>query len=250
MARPSGKSREGKIPIREHLMEFQQQYSANEQALQSELITVTGARPKSVREWLQGKGVPNGLMYLKVAEFLRRRGHFEPWADTDPCWVIDLHDLIIHDVVTVDAACLAGGMNRNQLFVLLRTGHRVSDDRRRALQSLLRNHQADVVKLRAVNGGSSLVMTQPTVVPHAQPAGVSTSPKLISDHAAVIATLGQLMQVTLPLAEIVASQRFSNQEREQLRAAISSRTIFKLANAIYALTGREARTILKTEGGR
>jgi hypothetical protein len=244
MAAPSGPSRVPRDSLRGSIQQYRDSLGPNTFTERRHIAEAIGVRPAAVDTWFRGSNEPLATAYLKMAQYLRLRGFYPRIPESYDPVALELHDCVVLDVVSLDEACKAIGANRNQVLVLLRTGHRTLPDRRAALERFVKQHRHALARAR---------MIHPLSAPQPPSAAPTTSPPPAeqprSDRGVIVEALAAQILATLSLARMVNAPPYTNDDRAQLRELADRRGVFDLAVILYQLSGEKARTIIEKDPG-
>lgn len=65
----------------------------------------------------------------------------------------------------------------------------------------------------------------------------------------IIQPLASLLQLALPLARVLESDDYSDEDRQRLRELVGADEFFELTNLLHRLSGRHARRVYGAESG-
>lgn len=187
-----------------------------------QLSQFVGVAGNAVGRWLRRTNLPVGESLLRLFHLLEAVGfNITDWkvSDTD---VLTVGRCVTFHVLTPDqvAQRLHGENMDGVIAIQLLLGHR----------HIKPENQAALTALAAEFG------------PLLGPAKVKWQDLMIlDDKLKVINELANRLKEILPLAEDLASDNFSGQERHELRKRCGEATVFKLYNLFGALCGERAR---------
>lgn len=175
----------------------------------------------TIRRWMNGSNMPKGTRLIKLRVLLLQRGY-------------RITDLEGFDNITILLCCM------------LASGELSLDDIRKALDYRSEN---EVLRLLLTPGYFTRMSTGRQLKAQAlakvdMTAVAETKTHFTNDM--VLKATSNLIKALLPFAESIAADNFSADERKRLRELSGSETIFRLSNAIVALTGEKARDNSKT----
>ncbi len=223
------------------------------------LANFTGASLDTIRKW-SADSLPLGLFQLRVKYFLTALGYevanINSWNSYEDEFTRKryfLGKMIAYGMLSAQSASLALGFaNVDSVYRLLRGGtgrsDRVADAisalwtaRREDTNSLEGNWREKLAPERARLWGNTSEGGQQNAI--AVQASVAQVRPQTGGHA-TIKTLAHLVTAMLPLAQEVASDRYSQDDRKLLRKLAGNDGVFQLSTALNQLCGEKARDIV------
>lgn len=197
------------------------------------LIDFVGVDPQTVTRWITGKIFPLGLSLLKLRFFLDSLGYqvdeLENLKNTSlPAY--KLAKMIAHGVVKVsEATKKLDFADNDEIYRIVLRSSRTSSGRERLIEELWEKNK-DKVQARPLRIPRLPIGLEPAL-PHVR----------AKDQELEIAA--HLILALRPLAERIASDEFTPEERKHLRELVKGDGVFHLSNALNRLCGEKAREI-------
>lgn len=212
-------------------------FSKTNKGLVSLLAEFSGANTETVKTWLSNQVLPKGEYALKAMYFLEITG-YAPVLSDNPDVKRFGYSLALGIITPPAAQNVTGYVKLSSLYAVLRGEVGITINRREAMAMFNTEHEEQVTsriaywKQRLVSTG--LVNQEEELLPD------SNSDKT-NDKLLVVNCLGSLLSAILPLAQLVASDRFSAEDREKVRESAGRSTVLFLTNALVQLSGERAR---------
>lgn len=193
--------------------------------------------PDSTRDWLlYQKPMPRGEYLIKTRYFLEAMGYEVLELTALRPTVYRLGCLIAYNKIRIEDAMEELGIRQRShlLKYVIDPGEPPNAERLSAMERLFERFESGAVV--------------PT--PPAQTAKSCSTQNGILDHELVIATLAHLVNAAIPLAQLVASNKFTSDERRELRETAGFERVFRLSNAMNQLCSEKAREIFIAKSGK
>lgn len=201
------------------------------------LLEFTGAPPQTVRRWVKGKCKPMGIFLVRLRYFLESRGYPLESLEKLAPEVRDYGMLIACGRVSVEEAVRSLGItSQPYLFRILRGDIKSSSH-------VWAKKMREVVKGHGQTTGRGVSKSAEETV-QAKVSLSKSGVKVTSDRQLILLALSKQISAMLPLAERVASDKFSVEDRRMLREMAGDGVIFRLSNLLTKLCGERAREIV------
>ena len=208
-----------------------------------------GANPDTIRRKWPKKFSAIGENLLKLRYFLELMDYdVEELNRLQPA-VRELGRLYTYDIVTMGeiarALAFTGENTGEQVLRVLMGRRSLVDERLAKAQAFVRQFDETLRETRA-----RLEERRPPLA-KAQPVSQPTSsakPVHQDAKAPVIEAFALGVQMLLPLADLLLSDRFTADDRNRMREAAGTTGVFDLSNRLHALCGEKARMRAKSEG--
>jgi len=207
-----------------------------------EIEKTTGFKRDTVKEWFFGNNpvLPNGSRVVILRYFFEDRGYrvkeLEDLKIKSP-EAYQLGRLLYEKKLTLeDIKESVGYKNAYDVYSILHGRYSMRSIWLVNARELIRSMESDAV-IKSVAEDASLVLRH----------GLKTRTESSSNHLRedVLKILAGYICATIPLAKLVISDKFSDEDRERLRKLTSGDGIFALSNLLNGLCGRRSREILK-----
>lgn len=216
-------------------------------------FTGTTVHP-TVHRWMRGTSVPIGENAIGARYYLELLGYEITENPRDPV-LQEIGRMVAYDIATVEDLCKEVGTvtdyGRDNMLGVLLGRISVSDERRAMLESFALSFR-DIIDEKK----RELIAQLPHRVPQAKsaeaivqrpvpsPISAITAPPSGKLSMSLVSSLAHLVQATIPLAEIVNSDKCSPEDRKKLRDLAGGDGVFRLANLLNRLCGEKARSQL------
>lgn len=186
------------------------------------LAEFCGVQPQTVRQWLRGKNVPMGKRALQLHYMLEYVGYNDHvWRETND------------GVETVGRAVTFGLVSDDQLSDAFKGE---CDEFSRIIQ-MLSGHKHISPKCQTIIDEMAAVHSW-----HVKAAQEKwTDLKITNEKDKLIAELANKLEQILPLVKDMASDKWNESDRYELRDRAGRATVFELYNALGELCGERAR---------
>lgn len=195
------------------------------------LADFCGVQPQTVRQWLRGKNVPMGKRALQLHYMLEFAGYNDHvWRDTND------------NVETVGRAVTFGLISDDDLTEAFKGE---CDEFSRIIQ-MLSGHKHVSTACQEIIDGMAAVHSW-----HVKAAQERwTDLKITNEKDKLIAELANKLEQILPLVKDMASDRWTESDRYELRERAGRTTTFELYNLLGQLCGERARQASVAERAR
>lgn len=195
------------------------------------LAEFCGVQPQTVRQWMRGKSVPHGKRALQLHHLLDWVGYGDHvWRETNDN-TDTVGRAVTFGLVTDDDLIKAfeGECDELSRIIQMLSGHK----------HISTNCQAIIDEMAAVHSW------------HVKEAQCKwTDLKISNEKDKLIAELANRLQQILPLVQDMASDRWTEADRYQLRDRAGRATVFELYNRLGELCGERARQASVAERAR
>jgi hypothetical protein len=213
---------------------------------------IFGLSSSAVNEWFSKGHLPVGENKVRLQSFLKLVGYeATDYVPLDPP-LDDLAFVIVTRAATIDEVASVLMVRRDQVFEYLLRGGGLSAEREQTLRQFISARRQEwserLMALKAKVEDLGFVTKAKAPESAAKPAetngGIATAPEVM--------LLAQLVNAAAPLAERVASDEFSADDRKLLRqltrmATGQSNHVFELSNSLNRCCGERARAQLDSQ---
>lgn len=208
---------------------------AERKLLQHFFIEVRKFTPGTVERWLSGRQFPNGEKLVALATFLTMRGFTVREFEQIPERYRTLAKAV--SLGLLSSQVLASKLGFDDVSDIWRAfrGRGMGKQREEIVQALAEEDAAEVDRLWQVYSASL-------------PGNVSAGQVAGHLRVAVVQSLARMMNGMLPLVQLVNGDEFTDADRQELRDAAGSSTVFDLSNALNDLCSDRSREIAKRGG--
>lgn len=204
-------------------------------------------------------GFPKGLPLIRLRIFLEILGYkvkeIKQLA-TKPS-VYHLAEMLAFGTLTPDAAVtiLQYSCVQDVYRLVLRGMKSPIASRKKILEGLWEEQKSQVEQrrreLQEVIGVSPLLLEREASIPIAfVPTKKKPTQAVSLGRNTELETLGHLVLAALPLAEKIASNDFSEEDRKKLRQITGGDAVYRLSNAMNQLCGEKARNQIRADAGQ
>lgn len=224
-----------------------------EMLFQRELLAeFTGASVHTVRRWnAPARGMPGGMVYIKLKFFLELLGYE---VDELRKLATDYYGLAELAVFTsYDEKSLAdelGYQNYQSVLNIMNGNGETSGSKLQKLMELRSVYENDIKASReAWANRIRIVVSPPREVK--RPSSAKEAVTRVSDsHEENLLQLGYLILATVNLAEKIASDDYTAEDRKHLREITGGDQVFRFSNALNKLCGEKARQMILGSNGK
>ena len=201
-----------------------------------DLVAFTQAGDARIPSWLRGNG-PIGLYLIRLRVYLTEQG-MKPaeWTHLDP-GLLTLARIISHDIITDDAAAKDIGTVKQNLFSALLGKRGLSDEKKETVQALNELYGPNLTTLK-----DSVTTEAPRGMSSKQ---IVVGERITLDQDAALLWLASCITLVLPIAQYLASDKCSPEQRNAFRKQVGPKVLFDATNGLNALTSETARGMMK-----
>lgn len=203
---------------------------------------------QTIRDWTLGQP-PIGTNLIRVRYFLVADGYAVSEIEKLHPLVRELGQLLAYGVLSLDAIRQEMGYSNTKDVLATLHGKQRPNNFEQRISRLVNKYRPSIAQRLRDNQhihsipAPAASRTSPTGRrPEAKPSIVGSHP---IDKRSVVESLAALIRAGLPLAELIESDVFSDQDRRQLRVLTGQNGVFRLANILNRLCGEEARAQLR-----
>lgn len=201
-----------------------------------DLVAFTQAGDHRIPDWLRGNG-PVGFYLLRLRVYLTEHGYRpSEWARINPD-VLTCGRAIAHDYVTVEAAISAIGTVKDSFFAVLACNRGLSDERLEKVRAFNKTHGLKLEPLSTPARESSRVPSTKSIV---------LGERITLDQGAAFQLLASGIALIIPIAEYLASDQCSAEQRNAFRKQVGAKTLFDVTTALNALTSEASRSLMRS----
>lgn len=222
-------------------------------AARNPIISFCQCARKTIRHWMRGQP-PIGTMLVRVRYFLDAHGYRVEELERLTPLIRDLGALVAYGILNLKQATEAMGYKQEWDLLNALHGKQIPNNLKQRAVPLIIEHRAVLEKRMAEYRMQGFIPAAPPAdTPGLRPSSKdarSTTAAIGSDRRLVITSLAAMLKAVLPLAELLDSEEFSEDERHQLRTITGRDGVFRLANTLHRLCGEEARAQLQASTHR
>ena len=194
----------------------------------------------TVRRWVVGTNKPIGNIFLKLIHLLAAIGYEVEELQKLPQPLYDVGLAVVLEVISLDDLVAQSKLTRYSVLLGLQGKRAFSE---RILAVFERMNQSVVARVsdrlkaycvRATEKGQ--VALEPSTFQNGK----------TDDAKVILERLAAMITAMRPYAELVASERFSPEDRRRLRDIVGEGAIFNLSTALNCLCGETARSLSRS----
>lgn len=224
------------------------------------LAEFTKVGTESVQRWLVTNKLPQGLQMVRLMHFLENMGYTIKELHQIVPAVYNAGQLVSFELLTLEELILVWHYpNKHGVFRILSGDVKPTPDRIAAIEKLMETHAQDLQvakQLWSERVGFIPKSTTSTKPPTDVPVPPLDTPDLVlgtshlksvpsfrlaDEHRTMVTAVADLVRAMLPLVELVLSDKFTKEDRKELRELSGRDGVFRLSNALNKLCSEKAR---------